>query len=86
MNVVYNTLPVAPQGAADPNGLRPHAAGPHSPVDLRFLCSAVWVFIGPLGSLLGGVGIPYSAFWGVHEALGSLLGTLWVQCSAVRLL
>ena len=28
MNVVYNTLPDAEQGAADPNGLRPHAAGP----------------------------------------------------------
>ena len=26
--MVYNTLPVAAQGAADPNGLRPHAAGP----------------------------------------------------------
>ena len=29
MNVVYNTLPDAAQGAADSKGLRPHAAGPH---------------------------------------------------------
>ena len=28
LSVIYNTLPVAAQGAADPNGLRPHAAGP----------------------------------------------------------
>ena len=26
--MVYNTLPVAAQGAADLEGLRPHAAGP----------------------------------------------------------
>ena len=26
--MIHNTLPVAAQGAADLNGLRPHAAGP----------------------------------------------------------
>ena len=58
---------------------------PHSPVDLGFLCSAVWVFIGPLGSLLGGLGVPCSALWGVHGALGSLLGGLWGPCSLLHI-
>ena len=58
---------------------------PPAPVDLGFLCSAVWVFIGPLGSLLGGLGVPCSALWEVHGALGSLLGSLWGPCSLLHM-
>ena len=51
MSIIHNTLPVAAQGAADPNGLRPHAAGPQVSEEIGVNCEKSQDFAGNSGLL-----------------------------------